>query len=210
MENNHENARGYATPLLFLLALVLALVAYLLPWVIATNSAMTLNAFDLAEWTSLHPSQRHALPPLITPLLLRAQLPIIAALVALWASSPKERLLAILCVFLLAVAQLPPWEFLRDSGDANYQQQAALALATIIFSIGLPGLRRLMPANFQPFVVILIAILGIVSAILGQSQALDLYHVTLEQGETGGGLWICLAAYAAISLNALWGFRRRL
>ena len=203
MANGEEHAAGKET----LILLLLAFAGYLLPWIIAPNAAMTLNAFDLAEWTSLHPIQQHqAMPPLIAPLLLRAQLPIIAAIITLWFSEGKARFLALLFVVLLAVAQVPPLEFLQNTADPNYRQQSALAIATIILSIGL----RLIPsAQLRSFVTIVIAAAGIVTSLLGQSQALELYHVTLEQGETGGGLLLILVAYGAFAFNALRSFLRR-
>ena len=189
-----------------LVLLVLALAGYLLPWVTAPNSAMTLNAFDLAEWTSLHPLQQGATPQLLVPLLLRAQLSILATLIALWSTSRNERILAFLFVVLVAAAQLPPLEFLNNIADANYRQLLFLAVATILLAT---GLGYMLPARFRPIVIILLAITGIVTSLLGQSQAIELYQVTLERGETGGGLWLIIVAYAALGLNMLRRFLRR-
>lgn len=200
--NSAINARGNGV----LVLLLLALAGYLLPWVTAPNAAMTLNAFDLAEWTSLHPIQQQAIPPLIAPFLLRAQLAILAVLITLWSTSRNERFFAFLFVALLSVSQLPPLEFLKNIADPNYRQLLFLAIATIILSTGL-GL--ILPAQFRPFVIIFLAVSGIVTSLLGQSQAIELYQVTLEQGETGGGLCLIVAAYAAISLNVLRRLLRR-
>lgn len=202
MANNEKNASGNEV----LVFLLLALAGYLLPWVTAPNSAMTLNAFDLAEWTSLHPLQQQAMPPLIAPLLLRAQLAILAVAITLWSTSRKERSLALLFALALSVVQLPPPEFLNNVADPNYRQLLFLAIATISLSSGL-GL--MLPEQFRPFVIIFLAITGIVTSLVGQSQAIELYQVTLEQGETGGGLWLVVVAYAAISLNTLQRFLRR-
>ena len=107
------------------LLLTLGLAGYLLPWIVAPTAPMTLNAYDLAEWTSLHPIQLGA--PLAVPLLLRSQLPVIAVWIALPARGPLMRLLAAAGVMLLALAQLPPLEFLTISRhDSNYQQQFML------------------------------------------------------------------------------------
>ena len=202
MANSEKNARENGV----LVLLLLALAGYLLPWVTAPNSAMTLNAFDLAEWTSLHPLQQGATPPLIAPLLLRLQLPILAVFIALWSSSRKERFLAFLFVVLLSVSQLPPLEFIKNVADPNYRQLLFLAIATIILST---GLGFILPTQFRSFVIILLAVAGIVTSLVGQSQAIELYQVTLEQGETGGGLWLIVVAYAAFSLNMLRRFLRR-
>jgi len=63
--------------------LLLGLLGYLLPWAVASSAPMTLNAYDLAEWTSLHPAQRQTTPPLLAPLRLRAQLAILSLAFAL-------------------------------------------------------------------------------------------------------------------------------
>ncbi|MCY4069975.1 MAG: hypothetical protein OXG60_01615 [Chloroflexi bacterium] len=202
MANSVETSRGNEV----LALLLLALAGYLLPWVTAPNSAMTLNAFDLAEWTSLHPLQQQVTPPLIVPLLLRVQLPILAILITLWSTSRNKRFLAFLFLALLSVSQLPPLEFLNNVADPNYRQLLFLAIATILLST---GLGFILPGQFRPFVIIFLAVTGIVTSLLGQSQAIELYQVTLEQGETGGGLWLIVGAYAASSLNLLRRILRR-
>ena len=202
MANSEKNAGGNGV----LVLLLLALAGYLLPWVTAPNSAMTLNGFDLAEWTSLHPLQQQATPPLIVPLLLRAQLSILAALITLWSTGRKERFLAFLFVVLLSISQLPPLEFLNNVADPNYRQLLFLAVATILLST---GLGFILPAQFRPFVIIFLAVAGILTSLAGQSHAIELYQVTLEQGEAGGGLWLIVGAYAAFSLNMLQRVLRR-
>lgn len=189
-----------------LVLLLLALAGYLFPWVTAPNSAMTLNAFDLAEWTSLHPLQQGATPPLIVPLLLRVQLSILAVIITLCSASRNERFLAFLFVVLLSVSQLPPLEFLNNVADPNYRQLLFLAIATTLLST---GLGFILPAQFRPFVIIFLAVAGIVTSLVGQSQAIELYQVTLEQGATGGGLWLIVGAYAAFSLNMIQRLLRR-
>ena len=63
----------FYTLILYLLVTV-GLAGYVLPWIVAPSAALTLNAYDLAEWTSLHPLQRQTSPPLLAPLELRLQL----------------------------------------------------------------------------------------------------------------------------------------
>ena len=56
------------------LPLFLLLIAYALPWMMTpTIAGLTNGAYDLAEWTSIHPAVR-ADPLLLTPLLLRLPL----------------------------------------------------------------------------------------------------------------------------------------
>src|SRR5438552_17266089 len=54
--------------------LLAALVAYYLSWINNQAAALSANAYDLAEWTSLHPAVRGAIIPLLAPFLLRAVL----------------------------------------------------------------------------------------------------------------------------------------
>ena len=189
-----------------LVLLLLALGAYLLPWVVAPNASMTLNAFDLAEWTSLHPLQQQARPPLMVPLLLRIHLPILAISMALWPNGREERYPAILFIVLLSISQLPPLEFINNLNDLNYRQLLFLALATLVLST---FLRRFLPAQLRPIVALILALLGIVTSLVGQSQAIELYQLTLETGTAGGGLWLMVLTYGGISLSALRRILRR-
>ena len=180
--------------------LLLALLSYLLPWFAAPSAAMTLNAWDLAEWTSLHPSQHVAAPPLITPLLLRVQLPIFSLLLCLICRPRAQRGLAIAGVLALALAQLPPLEFARELGDPNYRQQFALAIVSIVVS-ALSW--RFLPRRFAPLMMGGLAALAILCAIIGLSQARSLLHLTWQEGEAGAGLVILILAMAGILIASL-------
>lgn len=201
MRSSENNSTDALAPALWLLAIA----AYLLPWVLAANAAMTLSAFDLAEWASLHPLQQSATPPLLASLLLRVQLPILALCIALWARSRNQRIFAALVALALAAAQLPPLEFLQNLADPNYRQQLALAGATIALAVVLP---RLVKQRYQTLLTGLLALLGIVTALAGLHQALALYRLTLERGEPGGGLWLIVFAYAGMTVYALRDFRK--
>lgn len=120
------------------------LVAYGLPWTISYSAGLSMNAYDLAEWSSLHPDVRAASPPFLTTLFLRLPLMCIAVLIG-WLTPrlPRglPRTMGGLAVGLIAVALLPPFEFLtvaRD--DANYRQQFMLALLAFFGGgLGLTG-----------------------------------------------------------------------
>ena len=189
-----------------LVLLLLALGAYLLPWIVAPNASMTLNAFDLAEWTSLHPLQQQARPPLMVPLLLRIHLPILAISMALWPKNREECYPAILFIVLLSISQLPPLEFINNLNDLNYRQLLILASATLFLST---ILRRFLPAQLRPVATLLLALLGIVTSLVGQSLAMELYQLTLEKGKAGGGLCLMALTYGGISLSALRQILRR-
>ena len=194
-----SHSRISATDRPLLLFALAGIVAYLLPWIVASNAAMTLQAWDLAEWTSLHPAQRSATPGLITPLLLRSHLLLIAALACI--SLGENRWLAAGIAAALAVAQLPPLEFLSQPGDGNYQQQAFLALLTIAVA---PLLPRILTRPARALAQLCLAAAGLLLAALGWTQAQALFHSALEVGAPGAGLWLMLLMYAAIALLALW------
>ncbi|MBI1276994.1 MAG: hypothetical protein GC179_02575 [Anaerolineaceae bacterium] len=93
-----------------------------------------MSAYDLAEWTSLHPIVRQTLPYLWTTLALRVPLAVLGLLLAKHITESFQRAsFGLLIVVITAFALLPPPEFFtvyRD--DPNYQQQLLLALATVI------------------------------------------------------------------------------
>ena len=173
------------------LLLALGLVGYLLPWMVAPTAPMTLNAYDLAEWTSLHPTQRGT--PLAVPLLLRLQLPVIILLAALFARGSPTRLLAVIIILSLSAAQLPPLEFLTISRhDGNYQQQFLLAVISLIAGLALLAYK---PSRPMMLVAVGLAIIGLLSALAGQHQAQRLYQLSLQEGSPGVGAVILAFVY---------------
>ena len=186
--------------------LLLALLGYILPWIVAPTAAMTLNAFDLAEWTSLHPMQRQASVPILVPLLLRMQLPIIGILIVLVTKGSRVKLIGILAVALMSLAQLPPPEFLRNTADPNYQQQFALAALTVAAATA--G-SLFLSARVLPYFVIIVSIAGAGTSIFGQAQAGELLQLSLQEGKPGAGLWLSVIAYAGFVLAAISNLRQR-
>lgn len=189
------------------LLLALGLAGYLLPWIVAPTAPLTLNAYDLAEWTTLHPNQRGT--PLAVPLLLRLQLPIITMLTALFARSPRIKPLAALMIALLALAQLPPLEFLTISRhDSNYQQQ--FLLAAISLAAGL-GLLACQPSRLLVLAALGLAITGLVSSLAGQHQAQRLYQLSWQEGLPGVGSGVLVLVYigmiAAVFTDSNWRSR---
>ena len=178
-------------------ALAVAFTGYLLAWIVAPSASMTLNAFDLAEWTSLHPVQHTTTPPLLVPLLLRLHLLLLLTILALISRGLLPRTVMAAAVLFVALAQLPPLEFVRQLGDANYRQQVGLAAATLVFPLLLA--RRSGIAHVHKALTVL-SLLGVVVAIVGQQQAGALYRLSLEDGSPGIGMFVTAAAYCAIIL----------
>ncbi len=182
------------TLILYLLVTV-GLAGYVLPWIVAPSAALTLNAYDLAEWTSLHPLQRQTSPPLLAPLELRLQLVIFTVTLGMLASGRSLRAISGILIVLLAFAQLPPFEFLNDIRNLNYGQQFALALASLILSLAaLP----FNPPRILPIVLAVLSALGIASALHGLSQAQELFAHLQQNASTAAGFWITVASYGGI------------
>ncbi len=159
--------------LLVIFCLASALIAYLLPWVINPGISLSLNAYDLAEWASLHPAVRTGSPPFFTSLLLRLPLVLLACMIV-FALRPmmRHRLTLTIIIMLFTAALLPPLEFLtiyRD--DPNYQQQFVLAILTLVISmIALPQRNE----NYARALIPVIALIAALSALIGLVQIINL------------------------------------
>jgi len=179
----------------------IALAGYMIPWIVTPSNPLSLNAYDLAEWASLHPSQPNTSPPLIVPLFLRVQLVFIALLIATNVTTISERLVSLIAIGLLAVAQLPPLEFLTIATDnINYQQQFILASITLIVGGGGIFLRL---NRIRPVITIILCLIGIITAYTGLQQAQSLYTMSLQEFTTGSGIFLTASAYIALLLIAL-------
>jgi len=178
------------------LLIIIILGGYVLPWIIAPSAPLSLNAYDLAEWASLHPSQPNTTPPLIIPLLLRLQLVIVTLLIALYARTDIQRWIALILVALLAVAQLPPLEFLISERDnINYQQQFILATLSLLIGGGLV-VRK--PQRLTPIISIALVSMGIITSFSGLQQAQELYTLSSQEYVSGSGGVIVIIAYSII------------
>jgi hypothetical protein len=156
-------------PVFFALILV-ALLAYVLPWLQNPGQALTLGGYDLAEWLSLHPGVRGQSPPYLASALIRLHLVLFAALITLWI---PRRLwpVTMLSVLLLVIAQLPPPEFVSQSDDMNYQQQLGLAVTTLIVC----GVFAFL--NGRTLATLIIAAVGVIASMWGLSQAREFMQV---------------------------------
>jgi hypothetical protein len=156
-----------------LLLIALMLLAYIAPWVVGRSASFTFGAYDLAEWTSLHPTVRNTSPPLLTTLLLRAPLAIIGlmAAYALMRYRP-HRVLVVVLVIVLTVAQLPPLDFFTiGRGDPNHQQQFALAVVTLVG--GFAALLGVI-SRFGLWIAAALGATGVVASGVGLAQAVAL------------------------------------
>ena len=179
-----------------LIALMFAL--YLLPWVVNPAVSLTMNGYELAEWTSLHPAVQGANPALLTSLLLRLPLVCIALLAAFTSRVDKwsSRIIPGLIVLVVTGGMLPP-ELIQATDNPNSRQQGALALVTLIGGgIGLSGILR----RYRRWIAVGIALVGAAASVIGLVQAVELIHgfeLPAQIGIGGVGLAIVFVVTAA-------------
>lgn len=179
---------------------VLALAAYCAPWLASTGASLSLNGYDLAEWSSLIPGVRYGAQPMLIPGLLRAPLLLAAGMVALLPTrrgSPFWWLCGA-AGLALVIALLPPFEyFLQESwrGDVNYGQQVTFALLALIDA----AICWLMPRGRPQWIIFSVfAVAGIITSLAGASQAVALaanYSIPASMG-------MGVAGYATASAGA--------
>jgi hypothetical protein len=210
-------------------AVGVALLWYLMPWVIGRGAGMTFGAYDLAEWASLSPAAPPSTVPFMTgalpTLLLRLPLLLLAWLIALDAAgSPRLANGAGLAwwlkgaaVMVLAVAALPPLEFLRvDPNNANYGQQLRLAVLALVGGGGWMLLGRLLTPRWAVWAhattwgarwgVALLAALCAASALWGMTllpPLFALFNIAWQSGAGGILFALWMAAMATV-----WGGNR--
>jgi hypothetical protein len=155
------------------LALLLALCAYALPWVVTFgstgfNTSLSPGAYDLAEWASLMPAVQGETPPLVTAFLLRLPL---ACLGLVAAFTIPRRWIAGSIALGVAIALLPPLEFVNDFGNMNYRQQVGLAMLTFVggFVAATAVFRR-----YHHGFAIVISLIGVVTTIVGLIRSYQL------------------------------------
>lgn len=141
-----------AASLALILALLVAIAGCILPWTEHITAGFTMNAFDLAEWASLHPAVRSSSPPLLASFLLRAPQAAAAIALALAAGAwhdPRWRVVGWGAALLIMLRFVPPAEFFQSArSDPNYRQ---MALLTMLGGLGVAGAawrRRWQRARF--------------------------------------------------------------
>jgi hypothetical protein len=183
--------------------IILALLAYALPWLHNPPVGLTFGVYDLAEWTSLHPAVRVSTLPLLTSLLLRIPLPCLL-LGLLLAIRSQPRWLAILITLVAAATLLPPIEFVTQfRDDPNYQQQFAVALLTFISGL-VAALWR--SSRLQKSAALLLFVVSFTSALFGVAQAASLMEAFELPARIGSGIMlhsITSVLAAALTIRAL-------
>jgi hypothetical protein len=194
----------YSTGAVFALTAA-ALILYFVPWVDGGSASLTFGAYDLAEWTSLHPAVRFVEPALVMTLLLRlvpALLVIgLAAWASLWRGSGRWWLTG-LTVLVAAGGLLPPFEFIANTGDPNYRQQFVVALITLIG--GLVAWSGLLGRHSR-WITLAAAVGALICAAVGLTQALTLFagfRIDVAASVGGPGVILCALALAILTLRS--------
>ncbi len=184
--------------------IALMIVLYLFPWVVNPAASLSPNAYDLAEWTSLHPAVHAQTPMLLTSLLLRLPLACLALLITF---STRRGTIPVVLVILIAVALLPPFEFIHALDDSNYRQQAALALLALIG--GAVGLSGVLP-RYRPWIAAGAALIGAAASLIGLAQGYDLmrgFELPSQIGLGGVALGISFIVTAGVAARNQTGQR---
>lgn len=182
------------------------LAGYFMPWIVGPGAGLSFNAYDLAEWTTLHPTASHDITPLPAFLL---RLPLLCVVIMIsfawneYDSPTIYRRLSCALVFLIILFSLPPLDFFSRENiqNANYQQQIGLTIAMLLSGIiGFSGI--LHAARY--WTIIGICVIGIVTSILGMTGAavlFDDFAVSIEGGL--GFIFALLSFLLGLTLSGL-------
>ena len=175
------------------LGLALALVGYFGPWVPHESAALTVTGFELAHLTRLQGS-----PASITPALFLTPLVAAAILLGLLANRPTNKptnKLPTLAAALLALAALPPYQFILEP---QYRGQLGLAAGGLLVVLLTP-LARWLPRRAWTGLGALVSLGGAIPALwqvaLLRPLIVALYNRPLG---LGWGLVACTAGFALL------------
>lgn len=182
--------------------LIMAVVAYYLPWWSGRAAALSANAYDLAEWVSLPPVVRQASIPLLATFLLRAVLAGLALLFGLTGIRQRGylRAFSIVIALILAITLAPPLDFFRELfhggwDDINHRQQFLL---TVITLVGLAAIflsrQQITRQPFALAIPLILAVAVILCALIGDLTALDVIRSLRVAAPVGIGVVILVGS----------------
>lgn len=175
---------------------LLGVIAYHMVWQTHKVAAFNSNAFDLAEWVSLHPTVRAESPALFTPLLLRLPLILLAGIMAVASSAIEAEKAKWLWrgVALMVVLRLnPPTDFYPWGGGSPNDQQLGRLTAFGLVAIWLLIIGGHWLRFFWKLTTLALLIAGLITALEGYNRAQKvLDSIQIETG-IGGGLVLYVA-----------------
>ncbi len=185
-----------------LLTSLVGVVAFHMPWHDHAVAAFRLNAFDLAEWGTLHPTIRLESPTLWSSLLLRWPLLGLGLSMAISANHLRDerwrwiwRGIAILVVLRLN----PPIEFYKGPGSAgdNEQQLGYLTLVGLVSVLVLIGTQRWLNKFYWPILLVIWLSIG-----YGSWEGLRRITLVVEslavEVNYGGGFYLMMSLVVGI------------
>lgn len=184
----------------------LALITYVLPWILNRSFTISLGAYDFAELLA----QKRPFDDLVynTVMALRGQLVFFTLLIAFSTKRPYLTLnwwVRMIFCLILIIAQLPPLTFINNLTDVNQQQQAILTGISLIGTIiGLTGVLW----HYRHFIRILIAIGGISVAVYGIINAIRIIEPYGVRATMGFGVVGLIIIYALMGIMSLWRIAR--
>jgi len=200
---------SWGRSLVFWALMLLMIAAYASPWIVSRGVTLSPNAWDLGEWTSLHPAVRGEDPALLTSLLLRLPLLCLGLMAAFSADGRlKTRRWWFCALFVLGTsvallpALLPPLDLIQSaSGDVNYGQMFNLSVSMLVGGvIGLSGVL----GRWQRWFVIVIALAAGVSGIWGLARGYALmegFNLPVSIGAGGILLAVFCAGMIVFQIN---------
>ncbi len=178
------------------LALALVIIGYLGPWIPHKAVGLTVTGAELAGFARLFDSPHITRELFFTPLLAAAIL--LGLLVNRPTDKPPKQLLRILLTLLaalLALAALPPHQFLRDLG---YRRQLMLALVGAGLALS-TFLARRLPQRAWGVLVSLVALAGIIPALWQFARFRPLVATLYGRPVgVGWGLIVCAIGFALL------------
>lgn len=184
--------------------LLLAVGCYSAPWYAHSTAGFTMNAFDLAEWASVHPAVRSSHPPMITSFLLR--FPLVAVVVGLALvvhelPDPRYRWMVRAVAGLLLIRLFPPVDFFTSARqDPNYRQMAFLfALASVGWLSSLAAYR--LPVWARAWLLAVLMAASVLAGWSGLSRAgvlLDNFEIAVRVGWGVVGYSLIVAVMIAV------------
>ena len=183
-----------------LLTSLVGVIAVHMPWHNHAVAAFRLNAFDLAEWASLHPTVRTENPTLWSSMLLRLPLLGLGWSMALSANHLRDprwqwiwRGIAILVILRLN----PPLEFYKGTGGANEQQLGYLMLAGLL-GVGLVSVgKKWLNPIYLPALLIIWLMIGYTSW-EGLRRATNVVKSLAIEVDYGGGFYLLMVLVVGI------------
>ena len=175
----------------------LALLFYIISWVINPSGGLTLGGFDLASWANLHPASQ---TDMTIALLLRLQLVVITWCFATTIKRPIGTLtwwMKVIFTGLLVLAQLPAPDFI----DANARQQLLLSgLSAFGVLLGMFGVLY----RFRAHLWILAAFIGAGTTFYAVNEAIGLMRSFGLPAYRAGGSTLLIVVYVVLAFWGVW------